>query len=337
MRKLLCLVAGLVGLGLGASACNPVTPYAAVVNGTSISTAQVDMEMQAIKDNPTLRGQVEQPGSGITITGAGPGTFDTSFASQVLSRQIEFTVLEQEMARHHVRVTPADLRAAREDILNGGEFPPTGAGAFASLPADYQSVLVRRQADLNRFGAALGGVDISPGAISAYMAQHAADLQNVCAEWIQVGSAADAATVEADLKAGTSFSAEAQAKSQDQNTSSQGGQLGCHAGLIYGQLGAAVEKAVTTIPVGQPSPPVSSAQGLVIIEVTSRTPLSPSVAESNARQTLIASGQNQIGQEIEPSVTKADVVVDARYGRWVRTGSNGPQVVPPRVPAPRSG
>ena len=337
MRKLLCLVAGLVGLGLGASACNPVTPYAALVNGTSISAAQVDAEMQAINDSPTLRAQVAPPGSGVSITGAGSGTFKTNFAADVLSRQIEFTVLEQEMARHHVGVTAAALAAARQDILNGNQFPPSGPGSFAALPSSYQEVLIRRQADLNVFGAALGGVDISQGAISSYLARHGAELQNVCAEWIQVASLADAAIVEADLKAGTSFSAEAQAKSQDQTTSSQGGQLGCHAGVAYGQLGAAVEQAVTTLPLGQPSPPLSSSQGLVIVEVTSRTPLSRSQAESNARQAITASGQNQIGQEIEPFVTRADVVVDARYGRWVRSGSNGPQVVPPSVPAPRGG
>ena len=335
VKKILSLAAGaagLAGLTVGASACNPVTPYAAVVNGTTISTSDVNSELSALAK------------AGAGVNGQGAGNFSTQAASQVLSRQIDFAVLGQELARRRVTITLGDLAAARADIPASGQFP---TGVFEKFPRAYQDVLVRRQAELTALAASIAGVDISPAGISHYKAAHPGALENVCAQWIVVGDLATAATVENDLKAGKSFSAEAQAKSTDSNSSSSGGQLGCHAGILYSQLGQEVGQAVTTIPLGQPSPPVVATltsqatgapqQSLAIVEVTSRTPLSASEAATAIRQQLTGNAQNAVGQVIEPIVARADVTLDARYGHWVRSGANGPEVVAPAAPKVRSG
>lgn len=334
-KKLLSLAAsalGLAGLTLGASACNPVTPYAAVVNGTTISATDLNDELAALAR------------AGAGVNGQGAGTYSNQAAAQVLSRQIDFVVLRQELARRHVGITSADLAAARSDIPQSGQFP---TGVFEKFPRAYQDVLVRRQAELTALAASIAGVDITPAGIARYASTHRAALQNVCAQWILVGDLATAATVENDLRAGRNFAAEAQAKSTDSSTRSSGGQLGCHAGIIYSQLGQEVERVVTTMPLGQPSDPVlatlpSQATGapqqtLAILEVTSRTPLSDSEVAIAVRQQLTGNAQNEVGQVIEPIVARADVTLDARYGHWVRAGANGPEVVAPAAPKVRSG
>jgi hypothetical protein len=335
VKKLLSLIAGaagLAGLAVGTSACNPVTPYAAVVNGTTISTGDINSELQALSK------------AGAGVKGQGAGNFSTQAASQVLSRQIDFVVLGQELARRHVTITSADLAAARSDIPASGQFP---SGVFEKFPKEYQDVLVRRQAEITALAASIAGVDISPAGIAAYAAAHPGAVSNVCAQWITVPDLAAAATVVNDLKAGKSFTSEAQAKSTDGNTKSSGGQLGCHAGLLYTQLGAEVEQAVTTIPLGQVSPPVlgtvtdpnsgTPQQSLAIVEVTSRSPLAESDAATAVRQQLTGDAQNAVGQAIEPVVARAAVTLDARYGHWVTSSSNGPEVVAPAAPKVRSG
>ena len=321
MKRLLLLVAGAAGLTLGAAACNPVTPYAAVVNGTTISASDLNIELAAL----------HQAGAG--IDGAGAGTYSAQATAQVLSRQIDFVVVEQQLARRHITIGASDLSAAQADIPGSGQFPP---GTFAKLPVDYQNVLIRRQAELTALAASIAGVDISPAGISAYASAHPSGLQNVCAEQIVVSDLASAAAVETDLRAGKSFAAEAQAKSQDSNTNTSGGQLGCHPGILYSQLGAAVEHAVETIPLGQAAAPVLGNRALVILEVTSRTPLSSTEASTAIRQALTGAAQNAIGQVIEPQVAGADVILDARYGRWLRASANGPEVVAPTAPKVRS-
>ena len=335
MRKILSLAAGaagLAGMAVGASACNPVTPYAAVVNGTTISVSDVNSELAALGK------------AGAGVNGQGAGNYSTQAASQVLSRQIDFAVLGQELARRHVTITSADLAAARADIPSSGQFPP---GVYQKFPEAYKEVLVRREAELTALAASIAGVDISPAGIASYASTHRAVLQNVCAQWILVGDLATAATVENDLKAGKSFAAEAQAKSTDSSSNSSGGQLGCHAGIVYSQLGQQVEQAVTTLPLGQPSAPVLATlsnqatgapqQSLAIIEVTQRTPLSSSEAAAAIRQQLTGDAQNAVGQVIEPIVARADVTIDARFGHWERAGANGPEVVAPSAPKVRSG
>ena len=332
MKKLLSLAAGAAGLAalaLGASACNPVTPYAAVVNGTTISASVLNNELVGVQRELSLIGQSTQG-----FIGQGVGTYSTQAAAQVLSREIDFVVVDQELARRHIRISTSDLAAARADIPQSGQFPP---GVLEKLPRAYQDVLIRRQAEITALAAAIAGADITPAGIARYAESHRISLQAVCAEQIVVNDLVSAATVENDLKAGKSFAAEAQARSQDQNTSSSGGQLGCHPALLYSQLGAEVETAVETLPLGQPSAPVKGNQGLVILEVTSRTPLSPSDAAVAIRQQLTGNAQNQVGSVIEPIVARADVTLDSRYGHWVRSGANGPEVVPPAAPKVRNG
>jgi len=321
-------VAG-IGLAVLSSACNPVTPYAAVVNGTALAQTDVQTEMQAIDANPAYRQSVI---ANIPIAGAAPGAYTTQFAAAVLTRQVVYALLAQDIAQRHIRITRADLSAATTDLTTG-QYPN---GEFAQFSKPYQQLLVNRQAEFMRMAALLGNVDISPAGIQAYIAGHPTEMTQACVSRIVVTTPAAAAQVEADLAAGQSFAAEAQAKSSDTQTSNSGGQLGCGPTPEFAQLGAPFEQAVATIPTNQPSPPVTGADGISIIEVTSRSPLPPAEAAAYARSLLTTGGQGALDTMLQKQAASASIDVDARYGTWSRSGSNGPSVTPPPAPHPHS-
>ncbi|MHB1913084.1 MAG: peptidylprolyl isomerase, partial [Acidimicrobiales bacterium] len=290
MRKLLLTVAAVLGAGLAATACNPVTPYAAVVNGTVITQGQLNSEMAAIAGNKSDVASIEagatSNGAGsLTITGAGPGTYGATFASEVLREEILYVLIDQELARRHVSVSSYDLTAARADVPGALQGSGQTAVVLSDFPRAYQNLLIRRQADLEALEADLGGQVLTQASVAAYYAAHQAEFYEACASRIQVATALAALGVEADLAKGTSFAAEAAAKSTDTQTSSQGGQLGCGSGLQFtSSFGAAFSQAVATTPIGKPSAAVPGPTGYDIVEVSQRQPLPLANAYSQIRQ-----------------------------------------------------
>ena len=323
-------------VGLVATACNPVTPYAAIVDGTVITQSSVQAEMHGINANPTYRQSVSGQ---IPITGTGPDTYTSQFAAAVLTLQVRFAVLDHELAQRHLVISAQDLADAKVDLVSSGQYP---GGEFTQFPADYQAVLVRRQAELSKLAAGLAHADTSPAGVAAYAAAHEGELSTACVSWIVLNTPADAAQVEADLAGGQAFSAEAAAKSVDTSTGSSGGQLGCHPTPQYSQLGSEFEQAVASAPLNQPSAPVpvSSASsnggppstGTAVFEVTSRQPLSAADLAAYARSQMTQPGQAALGPLVEQAVRAADVVVDARYGTWDPNGPSGSAVTPPAAP-----
>lgn len=342
MRKLLVLVAAGLGLGLGATACNPVTPYAAVVNGTVISQSTLNAELAAIAGNQSDVASIQSAsasnGSSIKIRGAGSDTYGSTFAADVLRQEILYVLIGQELTRRHVKVTAYDLRAARADVPGALQGQGTTAVDVNDFPASYRRTLVTRQAELEALEASLSHVTLSAAAVQDYYETHSSEFFEACASRILVTSLAAAAQVESDLAKGTAFSAEAAAKSQDTQTSSQGGELGCGSGLQFSSaLGASFAKAVETTPVGRPSAPILDASGFDIVEVSERSPLSGSAIDSQIRQELTSAGGNQLDTVLGRDVAAARVTVDARYGAWSAKGINGVTgVVPPALPQVRS-
>ena len=343
MRKLLLTVAAVLGTGLAATACNPVTPYAAVVNGTVITQSQLNSELAAIAGNKSDVASIEagatsNGGGSLTITGAGTGTYGATFASEVLRQEILYVLIEQELAKHHVSVSSYDLTAARADVPGALQGSGQTAVTLTDFPRAYQNLLTRRQAELEALEADLGGQVLTQAAVEGYYAAHPGEFFEACASRIEVGSALAALGVEADLAKGTSFAAEAAAKSTDTQTSAQGGQLGCGSGLQFASaFGAGFSQAVATTAVGKPSAAVLSPNGYDIVEVSQRQPLPLDSAYSQIRQELTSAGSTALQSVLSTDVIRADVTVDARYGSWSARGVGGNSgVIPPVVPAVRS-
>jgi parvulin-like peptidyl-prolyl isomerase len=342
VRKLLFLAAAALGSGLVATACNPVTPYAAVVNGTVISRTTLNSELAAIAGNPSDVASIEAATSGqgpaLAIRGSGPGTYGATFASEVLRQEILYTLIDQELARRHVSVTSYELQAARTDVPGALQGSGQTAVNLSQFPAAYQQILVRRQAELEALEADLSGKTLSAEAVSEYYSAHSSQFYEACASRIEVGSQLEALAVEADLAKGTSFAAEATSKSTDTQTSGQGGQIGCGSGLQFqSSFGADFANTVATVELGKPSAPLAVPTGYDIVEGSQRQPLPASAAEGQIRQQLTGGGQTAQETMLTRDVAGARVSVDARYGSWSGTGVNGVSgVIPPRPPQVRS-
>src|ERR687895_10522 len=110
----LCLAA----LVVVATACSSLTPWAAKVNGESIATTDLDRELEAILSNKRYLEQVESANLSGGVQGSGRGTFTTAFVGRILTRQIFFELIEQEVERRKLQITAADEEAASLDVVS---------------------------------------------------------------------------------------------------------------------------------------------------------------------------------------------------------------------------
>lgn len=314
-----------VGLALVLGACSSGSSSAATVNGNAISKNSLEDELRSIASNDKFIKLVEfeKP-----VRGARKGTFDAAFTAQVLTRQIAFELISDEVRRRKLTITPADLAAARagaakqvqgEEILNG-------------FPKPYQDLLVRRTAEVNALSASLLSQGGSPDAAArAYYDAHQNEFQQACVSIIRVDGDEKANQIKARLDAGEDFGAVAKAESTDNLSAGRNGEVGCNISPDN-QLSPEYSTAVFTQPVGVPGAPVKTSVGTLIVKVTSRaTPPFDQVA-AQAREKAVAAAQQPLNAWYQGTVAKAKVEVDAKYGRFERSGANM-VVVPPQAPS----
>lgn len=349
------LVALVLGFSLLASACGTVVPYAAVVAGQRISQRDLDDELRAIRGNRRYYDQVkasfEQQGG--KVDGAGTGTFDASFVSQVLDRQIIFAAIHQGIVHRHLNVSNDDLDRARQEVVDqlapqssSGQAPSSAEGQqiFNSFGASYRNLLVRRNAEVDVLQAALAkGSTPDP---RQYFEQHKADFANqACASHILVAikdasgqnvdftaSKAKADAIEDQLAKGADFATLAHSDSADTQSAAQGGALGCSDPSSYVPEFAG---AVKSQPVGQVGPPVRTQFGWHIIKVTARPPTFQDVADQ-VNQQLQQASQSALTDYLASTLQRDKIRINPRYGSYTKQGQR-PHVVPPQAPpAPKS-
>ncbi|MDQ6928369.1 MAG: peptidylprolyl isomerase [Actinomycetota bacterium] len=318
------VVALSTALALVLVACGSAS-NAATVNGTAISKSDLEQELRSIAANDKFIKLVE---SEKPVRGARKGTFDAAFTAQVLTRQIAFALISAEVHRRKLSINAADLAAARsgaakqvqgEEILNG-------------FPKAYQDLLVRRAAEVNALSASLLAAGGSPDAAArTYYSAHQNEFQVACVSVIRVDSDDKAAQVKARLDAGEDFGAVAKAVSTDTLSSGRNGEVGCNI-TPDNQLSADYSTAVFTQPVGVPGAPVKTSFGTLIVKVTSRTTPPFEQVAAQAREKAVEAAQQPLDAWYQDAVAKAKVKVDAKYGRFERSGSNM-IVVAPQAPS----
>jgi parvulin-like peptidyl-prolyl isomerase len=342
VRKLLLLVAAALGSGLVASACNPATPYAAVVNGKVIPASDLNFEMSSIAGNPTdvasIRSATSANGSALEIRGQAAGTYGTTFASEVLRQEILYQLIGAELAHRHAQVTPYELTAAKADVPAALQGSGQTAVDLNLFPKAYQQILIRRQAELEALEATLAGQSLTAETVSRYYSSHSSIFFEACASRIEVANPLAALAVESDLAKGVAFATEAGSKSTDTQTASQGGVLGCGTGLQFqSSFGSGFAGAVAGTALNTPSAPVTVPNGYDVIEVTRRQALPVSAAYSQIRQELTNAGGTALESLLTRDVGQAAVTVDARYGTWSASAVNGVSgVIPPSPPQAHS-
>lgn len=338
------MVVALVAAASLLAGCGSLTPYAAKVNDTRITQSELEAELEAIGGNRIYLDQLEQAlaQGGDRVRGAGPGTFDTIFVARVLNRRIALEVVHQEVRRRKLRVGPAELQTAREGVeLSFSDDPVESRRIFRSFPAEYRQDLVRTAAEVAALQRAVGGVDTGAAAVKAFFDQNPALFARTCVRHILVETREKAAELKARIAAGEDFAAVARAESKDNQgagggSAAQGGLLGCISEEQSQQLVPEFTAAMGSLPPGQVSDPVQTQFGFHLVQVTERTTQSLEEATPEIRQRLEEEGSGAIGQYVAAALGRAKVVVNPRYGRFVKSGGNPRVQAPQELPGPTS-
>jgi hypothetical protein len=309
-------------------ACSTLTPWAAKVNGEDIPTAELDRELEAILSNETYLQQVQSANLEGGVIGAGEGTFTTAFVGRILTRQIFFQLIEQEVERRKLTVSGADEQAAADDVIASFGEP----SIFRAFPEDYRDELVRRQAQVTVLQAELGEVEVDEAAVQKFYEENVEQFTRTCVSHILVATPEEAAAAKARIQGGEDFATVAQELSTDPGSGANGGELGC---VAPGSFVPEFETAMESLPEGQVSDPVQTNFGFHLILVTERAPQPLEEARAEIRQQLLGQTSADFEAFVDEALNKAEIEVNPRYGRFDRESAQ-PGIIPPTAPTPDS-
>ena len=343
MKRLpLLSLALLLVLALATSACgDSVRPSAATVNGTTISQTDLNEELEAIEGNAAYVQSVEQ--GGFEVLGKGQGTLTNDFVGRVLTRQIFLSLVHQEVLRRKIEISDADIDRSEDEVVGS----VGGNEVFSKFPKEYQRLLLRRNAEVVKLQAALGGPAVTDEAIKEYYDANPEQFAQTCVSHIlfaatgadgQIDQAATAAqdgtllaeanAARGEIAGGADFATVASQKSKDTSNKDQGGDLECGAS---GRFVPEFETAMDALAVNEVSQPVKTQFGYHLIKVTGRDPQSLEDATPTIRQQLEAGSQQGFSDFLQDALAKAKITVNPRYGRFSKEGQS-PGVIPPDAP-----
>jgi hypothetical protein len=276
------------------------------------------------------------------VAGEGEGTITNDFVSRVLTRQILLLLVREELEERSLEVSEAELAAEVEGVHQsvGGE------EIFNRFPKAYRDTLVRRNAEVAKLQAELGGNEVTDEAVRAFYDQNLARFQETCVRHIlfavetdgQLDQEATAGQIEqltaqasaakAEIAAGADFNAIAADRSADRSNAADGGNLDCGPA---GRFVPEFETAMDALAVGGVSEPVATQFGVHLIKVDDRRPQPFEEAQAQIRQQLVGEGQQAFNDFLAEAVAEAEVTVNPRYGRFINEGRS-PGVIPPEAP-----
>jgi hypothetical protein len=352
--KRLLLVVALGALCAAAAGCN-VSPWAAQVNGTTISQSELQDQLTVISGSAVAQCalSIEEAQSGGTlpaVKGTGDATVTTQFAAVQLNGLVAQTLEEQALARRHVEVSAADVTAARQDYESQVEAASTqttspcnltGTDLVDRLPAAFVDQQAHSLAAQERLEEVVGHVDVSPAAVRAYYDTHHSEVTQLCLNYIIATDQASAQAIHDKIASGTSFATAAQGPGVDTN-SPAGGEGPCvYPSDVVSQLGTTTAAAVEGLADGQLAPP----QGIqvpnqvtgqtqtiwLVVGVRAHQLASFAQTESGLRQELLAKGGSTLSATLGRIVRSARVELDPRYGSW--SPNHGVAVPTPPNPA----
>lgn len=231
----------------------------ATVNGQTISHGELDQKLEA-----------------------------SQAARGVLQQMVTNDLIDQYAKDHNITVTPAEISKVEDQYkaqYPNGQWDEL-LKARGLTEQDVQD-LIRHQVILDK--AVGGNIHITEKQISDYFGKNHATFDKPAmarARHILVPDLKTAQKVEADLKSGKDFTAEAKQYSTDPGSRDKGGELGF---FRKGQMVPAFEKYAFSGPIGQISPPIKSPFGYHIIQVEERKP------GTNAS---LAGAHDQIAQQL---------------------------------------
>ena len=325
-RLFVAAVAASISL-TGLAACKSADPYAAKVNGVTLTKAGLDNELNAIRNNKKYLDELEK--GNVVVKGTGAGTFDAAFVARVLTRRIYLEIIHAEFVKRKLKLSSADLAAAREQLV--ASMPEQDATILDGFPKAYYNEIRRTTAEVTKLQAALA--DVTDANLRKYYSEHLDMFEKACAAHILVETKAEADTIKRDLArskdATATFADIAKTKSKDPGSGANGGDLGCASPSGYVDE---FKDAVRTQAVGVIGEPVKTEFGYHIVRVDSRDPVPPFEAvKDQVTQAITDSQQGPFNDFLSNASAKAKVEVNPRYGKYDKSGES-PQIVPPDSP-----
>jgi hypothetical protein len=331
----------LVGVGL-LSACSGATPYAAIVNGTTIRQSQLLRELNSLGGNggfvttydASIAQAVAQGQTSLTpifAKGTASKTFTQGFTAIVLNTDVQAQLIHAEVVRRHIEPSPALIAAATASA--SAQFPNDASNqpVFPKFDAWFRDEFKLRAAEQTALAKALGPVASDAAAIQKFYDQNPQNfITTQCVSHILVATQSVAASIRSRLAGGADFAAQARQYTTDTGSAIKGGDLGCSA---PGGFVAAFEQVADTIPVNQLSQPVHSQFGWHLIKVRSRQ-LQPLDATNKSRIQAFLKQESPISVFITPALRTGKISVNPAYGTW---DPAQPGVVPPIAPPAKAG
>ena len=343
MKRLLALAA-LAALTATGTACD-LSPPAATAQGATVSTGQLVDQLSAVAgDNAYVQCVLAAQGVNLpaSVAGAGTDTVSSSFAAFQLSTLVLERLVQADLGRRGTAVSATDLRAAQVDLAaqvsqaaQSGSCPQgvSGSQVLDRLPARFRQEQVGFLAAQERLAEVVGHVDVSAKALRAYYDAHATQFQQLCLSDIAVPAQAQAQQIHDAITAGKStFAAEAQQSSVDQQTASQGGTLGCVArsaivNQVILQALAPLQAGQITAPFQEPSTSGTALWLILRLDGTQSVPFSRAAAQ--IREQLLSAQNAAVSAEFGRITRAATVTVDPRFGSWSPTAGIRPPPAPP--------
>jgi hypothetical protein len=362
--KRLLLVAVLGALVVGATGCD-VSPPAATVNGATISQSTLNAQLSSVIDHANAQcatdletGLSASPlGVATEDDGTTPNSVTPTFADGILQILVLRTLEEQDLARHGVTVTPAEVASARVDYesqlsqqlgqAQSDSTTPTGCTLSTSksiagqLPPDFLQGESQALADEEQFEVVAGHVDLSTAGLEAYYRAQRAQLTQACLDVLVSDTLAKAQSVHDAIAGGASFAAEYSSADVDQQASPNGGELACeYPQVVTSQFGSSEGPAVNALSTGQLTEPLSlsgensagaAVTVYVVAEMRAHQLLPFPTLRSSIRQAVLLAHDAVVKTALDRLVLSADISVDPRYGQW--SAKHGVTVPTPPAPA----
>ena len=247
----------------------PNEPLAAKVNGVSIPLGLY--QRQVVQSQAALLAQGLDPKSN-TGKDALKG-----METEVLGQLIDDVLIQQAAAEEQVTVSDADVNDRIQQMIND-----------AGSREKFDAYLQQNQIQLPDLCAQMRGAVFGDRMLARVTAALPTQAEQVHAAHILVTTPADAAKVQAELKAGKDFAALAKQYSKDEVTKNNGGDLGW---FPKGVMAPEFEAAAFALQPGQVSGVVTTPLGLHIIKVLERDaarPLSTEMLQFERQQAFLA-------------------------------------------------
>ncbi len=317
MRRALCVLLTLVGLSVLVSACDAsFSPWAARVNGASISRDALDATLNGVAANPAylcLTGTQPIHGAG------GTASFDSQLSANLLTVLVESKAFDAEVARLGLHAGPAADAIAASEIATtltppaGSTCTTPGGSTFAGFDSTFRAALRGLYADQATVAAHLAGTDLTPGSVAAYAAKHPNQTRLACVSVVVAKSLGTANSAEQKLSGGASFASVARTYSTD-SSATNGGSLGC---LQPTALPAIAATVVEQLSVGTVSPPVPYSGQYLLLLVTARKAETSTQVATAIVQSKLAAAQALLAHVLG----KARIEIDPAYGAWTKTAT----------------